>query len=90
MQWLFPGRERRDERPERRHEVGEARPLYDPFDDFDLQDEMYNEEGLEDVFTLDPSRDVSEVSHDGRLAESVSKCCINPLLETFQLFPACK
>ncbi|XP_067667414.1 probable E3 ubiquitin-protein ligase HERC1 [Haliotis asinina] len=58
--FLTAGRERRDERPERRHEIGEARPLYDPFDDFDLQDEMYNEEGLEDVFTLDPSREVSE------------------------------
>ncbi|ESP05641.1 hypothetical protein LOTGIDRAFT_181433 [Lottia gigantea] len=46
---------RREDRPERRHEVGEARPLFDPFDDFDLQEELYSEEGLEDMFTFNPT-----------------------------------
>ncbi|XP_050402259.2 probable E3 ubiquitin-protein ligase HERC1 [Patella vulgata] len=52
---FFSGRDRREERPERRHEVGEARPLFDPYDDFDLQEELYSEEGLEDMFTFTPS-----------------------------------
>jgi hypothetical protein len=41
--------------------VGEAHPLFDPFDDFDLQDEMYGEEGLEDVFSFDPVVDAGDL-----------------------------
>lgn len=54
-------RDRRENRTERRPEVNEAQPLFDPYDDFDLQDELYGEEGLEDVLNFDPVTDPGDL-----------------------------
>ncbi|KAK7116135.1 hypothetical protein V1264_001871 [Littorina saxatilis] len=59
--FFAPARERRESRAERHREVGEAQPLFDPYDDFDLQEELYGEEGLEDVLTLDPVTDTGDL-----------------------------
>ena len=59
--WMFSARERRENRAERHREVGEAQPLYDPYDDFDLQEELYGEEGLEDVLSFDPVTDTGDL-----------------------------
>ena len=56
-----PARERRESRAERHREVGEAQPLFDPYDDFDLQEELYGEDGLEDVLTFDPVTDTGDL-----------------------------
>ncbi|RUS81199.1 hypothetical protein EGW08_011064, partial [Elysia chlorotica] len=45
-------RDRRSNRPERRQEVGEARPMFDIYDDFDLSDDLAPED-LFDYETLD-------------------------------------
>ncbi|GFS09340.1 HECT and RLD domain-containing E3 ubiquitin protein ligase family member 1, partial [Elysia marginata] len=45
-------RDRRSNRPERRQEVGEARPMFDIYDDFDLSDDLAPED-LFDSETLD-------------------------------------
>lgn len=58
---MFSARERRENRAERHREVGEAQPLFDPYDDFDLQEELYGEEGLEDVLSFDPVTDTGDL-----------------------------
>ncbi|KAK7467957.1 hypothetical protein BaRGS_00036800 [Batillaria attramentaria] len=60
--FFAPARDRRENRPERRHEIGEAQPLFDPYDDdFELNDELYGEEGLEDVLSFDPVADTGDL-----------------------------
>uniref|UniRef100_A0A2C9KCS9 B30.2/SPRY domain-containing protein n=1 Tax=Biomphalaria glabrata TaxID=6526 RepID=A0A2C9KCS9_BIOGL len=56
-------RERRNNRPERRQEVGEARPMFDIYDDFDLQDDFFSEDGLDfdDPLCLETARDAAKV-----------------------------
>lgn len=62
MDGLFiPARDRRDNRPERRHETGEAQPLFEFYDDFDLQEELYGDDGLEDVLSFDPVSDSTDL-----------------------------
>ncbi|KAL8615069.1 hypothetical protein ACOMHN_013603 [Nucella lapillus] len=59
--FFAPARERRESRVERYREIGEAQPLFDPYDDFDLQEELYGEEGLEDVLSFDPVADTGDL-----------------------------
>ncbi|XP_076465936.1 putative E3 ubiquitin-protein ligase HERC1 isoform X3 [Babylonia areolata] len=59
--FFAPARERRESRAERHREIGEAQPLFDPYDDFDLQEELYGEEGLEDVLSFDPVADTGDL-----------------------------
>ncbi|PVD19395.1 hypothetical protein C0Q70_19883 [Pomacea canaliculata] len=61
IHFLLKTRDRRENRTERRPEVNEAQPLFDPYDDFDLQDELYGEEGLEDVLNFDPVTDPGDL-----------------------------
>lgn len=56
-------RDRRSSRPERRQEIGEARPMFDIYDDFDLQEDFFSEDGLDfdDNLTLETARDAAKV-----------------------------
>ncbi|KAH9513369.1 putative E3 ubiquitin-protein ligase herc1 [Bulinus truncatus] len=56
-------RDRRNNRPERRQEVGEARPMFDIYDDFELQDDFFSEDGLDfdDPLSLETARDAAKV-----------------------------
>ncbi|GFO36542.1 HECT and rld domain-containing e3 ubiquitin protein ligase family member 1, partial [Plakobranchus ocellatus] len=52
-------RDRRSSRPERRQEVGEARPMFDIYDDFDLTDDVVPED-LFGFDTIDSARDFAK------------------------------
>ncbi|CAL1541385.1 unnamed protein product [Lymnaea stagnalis] len=47
----------------KRQEVGEARPMFDIYDDFDLQDDFFSEDGLdfENNLSLETARDAAKV-----------------------------
>ncbi|XP_035829751.1 probable E3 ubiquitin-protein ligase HERC1 isoform X3 [Aplysia californica] len=72
-------RDRRGNRPERRQEVGEARPMFELYDNFDLQEDFYSEDGLDfdENLTSDPARDAAKVmtAIRRRLEQSTSVKC---------------
>ncbi|XP_059169765.1 probable E3 ubiquitin-protein ligase HERC1 isoform X3 [Physella acuta] len=55
-------RDRRSNRPERRQEVGEARPMFDIYDDFDLQEDFFLEDGqdFDDSLSLEAARETAK------------------------------